>query len=407
VVARAFERFINLEAASGIVLFCAAIAALLLDNSPLAWLYDSLLTTPMVIQIGALVLDKPILLWINDGLMAIFFLLVGLEIKREILRGQLSSREQIALPGFAAIGGMLVPALVYLLVVNGNQGLANGWAIPAATDIAFALGVLALLGNRVPPSLKVFLLALAIIDDLGAIIIIALFYTSDLSAVMLLGASVAVVALTMLNRLGVSSVTPYVLIGVALWLFVLKSGVHATLAGVVLGFAIPLNAAKSSEGHSPLENMEHKLQPWVAFGIMPIFAFANAGVSLQGFSLQTLLEPLPLGIALGLFFGKQLGIFGAVWLSIKLGLAKLPRGANWGHIYGVACLGGIGFTMSLSIGTLAFADSSQAAGVRFGVLFGSIASAGLGYALLRFASLGSATNKRRSASLLAADGASA
>lgn len=385
------------------LLFFAALLALMLDNSPLAWLYDSLLTTPVVIQIGALVLDKPLLLWINDGLMAAFFLFVGLEIKREILRGQLSSREQVALPGFAAVGGMLVPAAVYLFVVQGQDDLSNGWAIPAATDIAFALGVLALLGDRVPSSLKVFLLALAIIDDLGAIIIIALFYTSDLSTAMLWGASIATAALVGLNRLRVYSIAPYILVGVALWLFVLKSGVHATLAGVVLAFAIPLDAIRRGQRYSPLENMEHWLRPWVAFGIMPIFAFANAGVSLQGFSAQTLLQPLPLGIALGLFLGKQLGIFGAAWLSIRLGFARLPRGANWTHVYGVACLGGIGFTMSLFIGTLAFTDSTQAAGVRLGVLSGSIASAFLGYALLRLASLDAARRQHRSTGLASLD----
>lgn len=385
-VARAMERFINHEASGGIILIHAALLALILDNSPLAWLYDALLSTPVVLQIGALVLQKPLLLWINDGLMAVFFLLVGLEIKREMIRGQLSSRQQIMLPGVAAVGGMALPALIYVAVTWDRPELAAGWAIPAATDIAFALGILALLGKRVPLALKVFLLALAIIDDLGAIIIIALFYTADLSTTMLAGAGVAVIGLIILNRLNVRSITPYVLVGVALWVFVLKSGVHATLAGVALAFAIPIGRDGDEDlRSSPLEDLEHKLLPWVAYGIMPVFAFANAGVSLNGVSLDTFLQPLPLGIALGLFLGKQLGVFGAVWLTVKAGWARLPEDVGWGQIYGVACLAGIGFTMSLFIGTLAFDDPAAAAGVRFGVLGGSLLSALIGYGILRFA----------------------
>jgi len=385
-VKRAIEKFIAHEASGGIILIHAAALALILDNSPLAWLYDSLLTTPVVLQIGALILEKPLLLWINDGLMVVFFLLVGLEIKREMVQGQLSSRQQILLPGAAAIGGMAIPALIFVAVTWRQPELAAGWAIPAATDIAFALGVLALLGKRVPLALKVFLLALAIIDDLGAIVIIALFYTADLSTTMLAGAGVAIIGLSVLNRLNVRSITPYVLVGVVLWVFVLKSGVHATLAGVALAFAIPIRASgEGDQQRSPLEKLEHGLLPWVAFGIMPLFAFANAGVSLGGVSFATLLQPLPLGIALGLFLGKQLGVFGAVWLIVKSGWARLPEGTDWVQIYGVACLAGIGFTMSLFIGTLAYDDPGAAAGVRIGVLGGSLLSALIGYAVLRVA----------------------
>jgi NhaA family Na+:H+ antiporter len=383
---RTLERFINHEAFGGIILMFAAVFALVLDNSPLAWLYDGLLSTPMTIEIGALKLGKPLLLWINDGLMAVFFLLVGLEIKREMIAGELSSRQQVVLPGAAAIGGMLVPSLIYMAVTWGEPGLASGWAIPAATDIAFALGVLSLLGNRVPLALKVFLLALAIVDDLGAILIIAVFYTSDLSVTMLAGAGVAAVALLVLNRLKVRAIAPYVLVGIALWVFVLKSGVHATLAGVVLAFAIPMNRPEGAgEGSSTLERLEHRLEPWVAYAIMPLFAFANAGVSLKGLSVGTFLAPLPLGILLGLFLGKQFGVFAAVWLTVKAGWARLPQGATWTQVYGVACLAGIGFTMSLFIGTLAFEGQAEAAGVRLGVLAGSVMSALLGYGLLRWA----------------------
>jgi len=386
-VVRALERFIRHEASGGMILILAAALALVLDNSPLAWLYDSLLNTPMVLQIGALELRKPLLLWINDGLMAVFFLLVGLEIKREMIRGELSSAREVMLPGIAAIGGMAVPALIYMAVTSGHPELGAGWAIPAATDIAFALGVLALLGSRVPLSLKVFLLSIAVVDDLGAIVIIALFYTSDLSTTMLIGAAASIVALAVLNRLNVRSITPYVLVGVVMWVFVLKSGVHATLAGVVLAFAIPISRAGEVEDRSsPLERLEHKLTPWVAYGIMPVFAFANAGVSLAGLSFTSFLHPLPLGIVLGLFLGKQLGIFAAVWLAVKAGWAHLPDGAGWKQVYGVACLAGIGFTMSLFIGTLAFDGAAEAAQVRIGVLAGSLLSALVGYSVIRLAS---------------------
>lgn len=377
---RALKKFIDHEASGGVILITAAILALAIDNSPLAYLYDALLSTPMVVEIGALMIDKPLLLWINDGLMAVFFLLVGLEIKREFLEGQLAERDQIILPGLAAIGGMMVPALVFTYF-NWNDPVAiNGWAIPAATDIAFALGVLALLGPRVPLSLKVFLLTVAILDDLGAIMIIALFYTANLSVASLAVAAVFAAILFLMNRLGVTRISPYVLVGIALWVCVLKSGVHATLAGVVIAMSIPM---RDTHGNSPLKHMEHGLHPYIIYFIMPVFAFANAGVSLAGLTFASLLEPLPLGIALGLLVGKQVGIFGACLIAVKTGVARLPDGVNWFKIYGVACLCGIGFTMSLFIGSLSFSDPESAAGVRLGVLSGSLCSAVIGYIVLR------------------------
>ncbi len=378
------REFLRHEATAGLLLMSTAALALVLDNSPLAGLYDGLIATPVVVQVGELEIDKPLLLWINDGLMAVFFLLVGLEIKREVLEGELSSRSQIMLPGIAAIGGMAVPAAVYVAINWQDPVLLDGWAIPAATDIAFALGILALLGSRVPVALKVFLLALAILDDLGAIIIIALYYTSNLSLASLAVAGVGATALIVLNRLRVLRLAPYILIGIVMWVGVLKSGVHATLAGVVLAMAIPLRNGEPGE-EPPLKRLEHALHPWVAFGVLPAFAFANAGVPLAGLSLQSFLEPMPLGILLGLFLGKQLGVFGAVWLGVRAGLCRLPSGVTWLQIYGIALLAGIGFTMSLFIGTLAFADPAYSAGIRLGVLGGSILSACLGYAVLRFA----------------------
>ncbi len=378
------RRLIHHEAAGGIVLMVAALLALILDNSPLYWLYDALLATPVVVQIGALSLDKPLLLWINDGLMAVFFFLVGLEIKRELLVGRLSSWREASLPAVAALGGMAVPAAVYVALNLGDPTALRGWAIPAATDIAFALGVLALLGRHAPPALKVFLLALAILDDLGAIVIIAIFYTGDLSLVSLAIAAAGGLVLAGMNRAGVTRIAPYILVGVVMWVCVLKSGVHATLAGVVIALTIPLRAT-DAEGRSPLEHLEHELHPWVAFGVMPAFAFANAGVALSGLSLGDLLAPLPLGIMLGLFAGKQIGVFGFAWLAARLGLCRLPEGVSWVQLYGVALLAGIGFTMSLFIGTLAFGDPEHAAAVRLGVLGGSILSGLAGYLVLRFA----------------------
>lgn len=389
---RGAQAFFQHQAAGGIVLMIAAVLALTLDNSPLAWLYDALLETPVVVQIGALELNKPLLLWINDGLMAIFFFLVGLEIKREVCEGRLSNLRQAGLPVIAAIGGMVVPALIYIAFNSGDPSALKGWAIPAATDIAFALGVLALLGPRVPPALKVFLLALAIIDDLGAIIIIALFYTSSLSLSVLAIAGIGLVALAYLNYRNVTHITPYLLVGLVVWVCVLKSGVHATLAGVAVALFIPLHAV-DPDGHSPLKKVEHGLAPWVAFAIMPIFAFANAGVSLHGLTLSSLFAGIPLGIALGLFLGKQIGIMGFVWAGVKLGIARLPDGVTWLQIYGVSMLAGIGFTMSLFIGTLAFSDPEHAAAVRIGVLTGSILSAIAGALVLR-AALPSENNQK-------------
>lgn len=381
----ALREFLKLESASGIILVGAAILALIVNNSPLSGLYDLFLNTPVEIRIGALHIGKPLLLWINDGLMAIFFLLIGLEVKREILDGQLSSLSQVALPGFAAIGGMVIPALIYIIFNFGDSETLSGWAIPAATDIAFALGILALLGSRVPLSLKLFLLTLAIIDDLGAIVIIAIFYSGDLSVASLIFAAIAIAALVAMNLLGVRRIAAYVVVGVILWICVLKSGVHATLAGVVLAFSIPLRTKEDEP--CPLREMEHSLHPWIAFGIMPIFAFANAGVSLEGMSIGKLFEPIPIGIALGLVVGKQIGVFGFSFAAVKLGLAKLPSELSWRMIYGTSILCGIGFTMSLFISTLAY-DSTMgdyAMSARIGILLGSFVSAIAGYVILKTA----------------------
>ncbi|NJM34540.1 MAG: Na+/H+ antiporter NhaA [Rhodomicrobium sp.] len=377
------KEFLRLESAGGILLVVATIFAMVLANSALGGLYNDFLQTPVVIQIGELKIAKPLLLWINDGLMAIFFFLVGLEIKREFKIGELSSLSQIALPGIAAIGGMAVPAAIYAAINWDQPQNLNGWAIPAATDIAFALAVLSLLGNRVPAALKILLLAIAIFDDLGAILIIAFFYTSNLSETVLLMTILPIAGLAILNLRGVVSTTPYVLLGIVLWVMVLKSGIHATLAGVVTALAIPLTKAENSD-YSVLEEFEHALHPWVAYGILPLFAFANAGVSFAGIGLASLAEPIMLGIALGLFIGKQIGIFGALWLTIKLNFASMPTNTNWQQLYAVSIIAGIGFTMSLFIGSLAFGHSDFDAQIRLGVLTGSLASALFGYTLLRF-----------------------
>lgn len=375
-----------MEAASGLLLIAAAILALIINNSPLSWLYNGLLETPVVVQIGALKIAKPLLLWINDGLMALFFLLIGLEVKREVLEGQLSKPSQIVLPGMAAIGGMLVPALIYWFLNRDNPAALNGWAIPTATDIAFALGVLALLGKRVPTSLKLFLMTLAIIDDLGAIVIIAIFYSGALSTLSLLLAAACIAALVAMNRMGVVKLGPYMIIGLILWVCVLKSGVHATLAGVTLAFCIPLRTRNAEP--SPSQALEHALHPWVAFGILPLFAFANAGLSLIGVTLESFTHHVPMGIAIGLLLGKTIGVFGLSWLAVKAGLTALPAGANWGQILGVAILCGIGFTMSLFVGSLAFEPgSSDYAGMdRMGILTGSLLAALIGYAVTAAAS---------------------
>ncbi|SDS76638.1 sodium/proton antiporter, NhaA family [Pseudomonas asplenii] len=381
-----FTRFFQLEAASGLLLIAAAALALIINNSPLSYLYNGLLEVPVVAQVGALKIAKPLLLWINDGLMALFFLLIGLEVKREVLEGHLSKPSQVILPGAAAIGGMLVPALVYWFLNRDDPTALGGWAIPMATDIAFALGVLALLGKRVPVSLKLFLMTLAIIDDLGAIIVIAMFYSGELSGLSLLLAGACLLALIAMNRLGVIKLAPYLIVGLILWVCVLKSGVHATLAGVTLAFCIPLRT-KNAEP-SPLLSLEHALHPWVAYGILPLFAFANAGVSLTGVTLESFTHHVPLGIAAGLLIGKTVGVFGLTWLAIKVGMATLPQGANWGQVFGVAILCGIGFTMSLFVGSLAFvAGSSDYVGMdRMGILTGSILAALIGYAVMTIAS---------------------
>jgi len=375
------EEFFRLEAAGGVLLVLASIVALVWANTPWHASYTGLLSVPVGVHLGSLALDKPLLLWINDALMAIFFLLVGMEIKREVLQGELSSARQAALPCVAAVGGMLGPALVYSVINWGDPVTMHGWAIPAATDIAFSLGVLALLGARAPSSLKIFLLALAIIDDLGAIVIIALFYTEDLSLLSLGLAAAGLVALLVLNLAGVRRIAPYALAGIFLWACVLKSGVHATLAGVALGFAVPLRGARDG-GESPLRHLEHTLHPWVTYAILPIFAFANAGVSLGGLSLNSLIEPVTLGSALGLFLGKQIGVMGTTWTAVRLGIGSAPSGASWFQFYGLALLTGIGFTMSLFIGTLAFQAPELNDAVRVGVLTGSLVCAISGYLVL-------------------------
>jgi NhaA family Na+:H+ antiporter len=395
---QALRDFLKLESAGGILLLIAAALALVISNSPLAWLYEGLLELDLGVTLGTFAFQKTLLHWVNDGLMAVFFFLVGLEIKREVLEGELSSARQVALPGLCALGGMAMPALVYLAFNWTTPENYAGWAIPAATDIAFAMGVMALLGGRVPEGLKIFLLALAIIDDLGAIVIIAIFYTSDLSLISLGLAAVGILGLAVLNRLGVLKLAPYVLIGIFIWICVLKSGVHATLAGVAIAFAIPLRVAGPRE-QAPLRRCEHALHPWVTFGIMPLFAFANAGVPLfggaeggtgggtggAGEGFAAVLHPIGLGIAGGLFIGKQLGVMLVAVLGVALGLFRLPERVTWAQMYGASVLTGIGFTMSLFIGTLAFSGPETAASLRLGVLAGSIASAVFGYLVLRLA----------------------
>lgn len=367
--------FFKMESAGGILLVIAAAIAMTIANTPLNEVYQSGLHT--------YVFGMSVSHWINDGLMAVFFLLIGLEVKRELLEGALKSKETAIFPAIAAVGGMLAPALIYVLFNAGNAEAIQGWAIPAATDIAFALGIMALLGKRVPVSLKVFLLALAIIDDLGVVVIIALFYTGDLSTTALAIGFAMTAALFVLNSKHVTKLTPYMIVGFILWVAVLKSGVHATLAGVVIGFAIPLKGNKGE--YSPLKHMEHALHPYVAFGILPLFAFANAGISLEGVSMEGLTSMLPLGIALGLLVGKPLGIFSFSWLAVKLGVAKLPEGVNFKNIFAVSVLCGIGFTMSIFISSLAFGQANVQFDTyaRLGILMGSTTAAILGYILLR------------------------
>lgn len=375
------KRIMVSQIAPGILLCIATLMALIFANTALINQYELFKSIPVVFQAGDFKIDKPLLLWINDGLMAIFFLLVGLEIKRELIEGHLSSRDKAVLPAVAALGGLVAPALVYSFLNWNNAVTINGWAIPAATDIAFALGILMMLGNRVPVSLKVCLVAIAIIDDLAAVIIIALFYTAEISLLSLSLAAVGLIIAAFMNWRKVTNLGPYVVVGLFIWACVLKSGVHATLAGVALGLIIPLKA-KNEDGKSPLKVMEHTLHPWVAFGVIPIFAFANAGISFKGITLDAFLDPVTLGIMLGLFFGKQIGVMVLTWIACALNICRLPDGVSWPQYYGMALLTGIGFTMSLFIGTLAFSDVAMATPVRLGVLLGSLLSAVAGITVL-------------------------
>ncbi len=378
----AIRNFLRLEASSAILLIIAAALAMLLVNSPVHAWYDALLGVPVAVQFGELSIHKPLLLWINDGLMALFFFLVGLEIKREVLEGELSKPAQLVLPGVAALGGMVVPALIYTAVTWGDPTAVRGWAIPCATDIAFALGVLSVLGRRVPVALKLFLLTLAIADDLGAIVLIALFYTQDLSVASTITASVILGVMLVLKLFKVTKTTAYLILGIALWTAVLKSGVHATIAGVLTALFIPMKTARP-EDPSPLKGLEHDLHHTVAFGVLPLFAFANAGVPLAGLSLEALMQPVPLGIFLGLALGKPLGVISFSWVLIRLGLAEIPGRVNWGAFLGVGLLCGIGFTMSLFIGSLAFEEGGpHAMQDRLGILSGSAVSAVLGLVIL-------------------------
>jgi len=373
------REFMRLESAAGILLLAAAVLALIANNGPLARYYDLFLSLPLGIHLGILVVDKPVLLWINDGLMALFFLVIGCEIKRELIEGELSSWRKAALPAIAAIGGMAVPALIYVAINRGDPAALRGWAIPSATDIAFAFAIVSLLGSRVPASLRIFLLALAIIDDLGAIVIIAIFYSGDLGIAALVGATLVIALMALLNRRRVDSIGPYAILGILLWVLVLKSGVHATLAGVATALALPI---RRPDGGSPLREVEHGLHPWTTYLVMPLFGFANAGLAFADVRLGDLAGGVAGGVALGLFLGKQLGVFGAAALAIKLRLCEKPGGAGWLALYGVALIAGVGFTMSLFIGTLAWEDSAHAAALRLGVLSGSLVSALSGLAVL-------------------------
>jgi len=384
---RGIKAFFKLDAASGILLIMAAVLALIAANSPLKVYYDQLLSTDVIVAVGSFSIHKPLLLWINDGLMALFFLLVGLELKREVLIGELNQLSKIALPGIAAIGGMLVPALIYAFINRHDPYALQGWAIPTATDIAFALGILSLLGSRIPTSLKIFLVSLAIFDDIGAIIIIALFYTAQLSITAIIGAAIGIALLIFMNRQGAVSKSAYIVIGLVVWVSLLKSGVHATLAGVAIALCIPLKGVDvAGKEQFPMQDMEKDLHYPVSFLILPLFAFANAGLSLAGLDVNDLFSPVSLGILLGLFIGKQVGVMLFTWLAVKLRIGKLPDDVNWMQLYGVAVICGIGFTMSLFIGSLAFAQTieNQAMNDRLGILMGSFLSAVLGYVWLRY-----------------------
>jgi len=378
------ERFLKHESAAGVLLVASSILAIILANTPANQIYKLLIDTPLAIQVGAFKIAKPLLLWVNDGLMAIFFLVVGLELKREYLEGELSNMKKIILPAIGAIGGMVVPAIIYICFTYKDPSAIQGWAIPAATDIAFVLGVLSLLGSRVPTSLKAFLISLAIFDDIGAILIIAFFYTSKLSLSALIAAICCILILFYLNKRGTAETSLYVIVGVTMWVAILKSGVHATLTGVVLAMFIPMKSSQDSR-ISPLKAMEHDLHAAVAYFILPFFAFCNAGIDFRGMGIEYLFHNVPLGIAFGLFFGKQIGIFSTCWLGIKLKVAELPRGMTWATLYGASALGGIGFTMSFFIGSLAFEETgvNLMYDERLGILLGSILSGLLGYFVLR------------------------
>lgn len=378
-VGGALKDFLKQESAGGIFLIVAAALALAIANSPLAASYFGTLQTKLNLSFGDFAINKALILWINDGLMAVFFFLIGLEVKREIIDGQLSSWNQASLPLAAAIGGMAIPAVIYVGFNMNSPESIGGWAIPAATDIAFALGILSLLGPRVPVAMKALLLAIAVIDDIGAILVIALFYTGEIKLDMLAGAFACLALLFVVGRLKVGSAIPYVLLTMVMWVFVLKSGVHATLAGVTAAMMVPMVAR---DGSHFVQRLEHELHPWVAFVIIPIFGFANAGVSLAGIAPVDLLAPLPLGIALGLLIGKQVGIVGFSWLAVKSGLAQLPTGVGWAKVWGLSLLAGIGFTMSLFIGNLAFVDAAMIDAVKIGVLSGSLIAAIAGYLML-------------------------
>ncbi|MGD8484269.1 MAG: Na+/H+ antiporter NhaA [Thioalkalispiraceae bacterium] len=379
------SNFFKLESAGGIMLILSAILALIFANTPLQIYYNLLLDTPVEIRVGPLEVAKPLLLWINDGLMAVFFFMVGLELKRELLEGELSDKKNIVLPAAGAIGGMLVPALIYLYFNAGDPMAMDGWAIPAATDIAFALGVLTLLGSRVPVSIKVFLTSLAIFDDIGAIIIIAIFYTANISFTSLVTVACCIPLLAWLNRRNPETTSIYIVVGVVMWVAMLKSGVHATLTGVILAMFIPMKS-KTNKRYSPLKSMERDLHSVVAFFVLPVFAFANAGINITGISTEQLFHSVPLGIALGLFLGKQVGVLGFCWLAIKLNLTRLPGDISWLSLYGTAALCGIGFTMSLFIGSLAFQETgvNRFFDERLGIILGSVASGIAGYFVLRY-----------------------
>ena len=385
---KALQDFLRLESAGGLVLMAASVVAMIVANSPLAPQYLAALQVPFAISVGDIGLAKPIYLWVNDGLMAVFFFLVGMELKREIVEGHLSSLRAAALPGIAAIGGMALPALFYSVIAGADPVAMRGWAIPAATDIAFALGVLSLIRPKVPTALKALLLSIAIFDDLGAVVIIALFYTAELSTTALVWAGVCVAGLAALNRAGVTRPAAYLLIGIPLWIAVLKSGVHATLAGVVAAMAIPMVSRREDKHsvHSPLHDLEHALHPWVAFGVLPVFALVNAGVPLNGLSLTDLAQPVPLGIMAGLFLGKQIGVLGFSWLAVRMRVAALPGDVSWAQVYGVSLLCGIGFTMSLFVASLAFPAGAFQGLERLGILMGSLVAGLAGYGVLRLRS---------------------